>query len=112
MAGVLLPFLASKLGRYVAGALAVLALLGGVYMKGYGACAAKHKRAAARIEQEWQEKVTAAERIAYQNGLSAALAEAENEETVHDVENTAAAEAGSDDLCLSADVVERLRALH
>lgn len=111
MAGVLLPFLASKLGRYVAGALAVLGLLGSVYMKGRADCGAKHKRAAARIEQEWREKVTAAERIAYQNGLSAALVEAENEETIHDVENTAASEAGSDDLCLSADVVDRVRAL-
>lgn len=86
-------------------------VLFGAYNKGRADCRAKHERAAAKVEAEWRARVREADAAAYERGLRAATIDAENEEIVDDIEETAAAEAGADDVCLSADVVERLRAI-
>jgi hypothetical protein len=83
----------------------------GAYWKGRADCGTKHERAAAKIEAEWRAKTAEAEQDAYERGVAAAYADAKNEEIVDEIEEAAAAEPGADDVCLSADVVERLRAI-
>jgi hypothetical protein len=81
------------------------------YGKGRADCGAKHARAAAKIEAEWKARAAEAAQDAYERGVAAAYADAKNEEIANEIEDAAAAEPGADDLCLSADVVERLRAI-
>lgn len=104
------PFVARYRAQLLIGAGVIVVLLG-AYSKGRADCRAKHERAAAKIEAEWKERVREADASAYERGLRAAALDAENEEIVDDIEEAAAAEAGADDMCLGADVVERLRAL-
>jgi len=110
VAAVIGPFVARYRAQLIALGLAA-AIVGGVYWKGRADCRAKYERAAAKIEAEWKERVREADASAYERGLRAAAIDAENEEVVNEIEEAAAAEPGADDVCLSADVVERLRAL-
>ena len=91
--------------------LAVLAAFLIVYKKGREDCATKHARHAVKEAQQWAEKTTAASERAYDRGLQAAKSEVRNQKTVEEIARDAGMEAGADDLCLSADVVERLRQL-
>lgn len=109
----LFPAIASFVARNprIIALVGVSVLLGVVYMKGREDCGAKHARAAAKIEAEWQKKVADATQDAFERGVAAAYADTKNEEVVDEIEKTASAEPGAGDICLSADVVELLRSL-
>lgn len=105
----------SPIIRYIVVSLGVLALMGAssisLYFKGRSDCAVKHARKASQEAAEWAEKVQASSAAAYEKGREAAILEQKNREKVDEIGEFAAEEPGADDLCLSADVVDRLREL-
>lgn len=107
----ILTFLRTAPGKVAIGVgmLAIVLFLS--YMWGRADCGRKHSRIAAQQAREWAEKVRVSEAAAYDRGLVAARLELENDKTTENIVRDAGMEAGAHDLCLSADIVERLRAL-
>lgn len=103
--------LAPILLRYGFPALAAIGVLFGVYTKGRADCAVKHAQEEAKAADKWAGRVTKAAADAYKRGQDAAKKEAKNEQVAKDIAEAAAAEAGADDICLSAEIVEKLREL-
>lgn len=99
------------LKRYVPVIIGILAAALVVYGKGRSDCAAKHSRQAVKDAAQWAEIVRASDAAAYARGRSAAESEARNQEKVDAIGTTADKEPGAGDVCLSGDVVERLREL-
>ena len=90
-------------------------LSGGVllftYLQGRSDCATKWERKQAEIRQEWAEKVADAAGAASDRALENQRLELENERLSDEIVAAARQEQGADDICLSADIVERLRQL-
>lgn len=104
----LLAVLKSPLVRYV---IVGLAAVSWAYLQGRSDCGARHARQAARMAQEWADKLEQANAAAYARGLQAARLEARNKALVEGIAEDAKKELGAGDICLSADLVERLRQL-
>jgi len=105
-----MPFLTLLTRPLILTGVVSVALLG-AYVKGRLDVAEKYRIAAAKAEAEFEAQSTVAARAAYQRGLEAARAEQENEVRIVEIREVAEAEVGADDLCLSADVIDGLRAL-
>lgn len=104
-------FLGSKLAQIGGVAMfAILALLF-AYKTGVSNTNDKWRRKAAQDAAEWSEKIRVSEAQAYERGLRAGQIERENEQRADEIARAAGQELGADDLCLSADIVERLRQL-
>lgn len=104
----------AKIGSFLwkaRGPLLLMAFAVGMYAKGASDTRAHYKRAAAKVEAEWKERVSEAENASYRQGVRDAHADARNQEIVNDIREHAAQEPGASDDCLSADTVERLRSL-
>jgi len=86
--------------------------VGAVYLQGRADCASKHARKAAQEAQEWAVKLRVSEAEAYRRSLQAAEIDRDNEEKVDEIAETASRELGAGDICLSDDVVDRLRDLN
>lgn len=87
---------------------AVLAAFVTTYMLGAQSQKTKYARKEAELERVWASKVADADAAAYARGLQAAKLEEKNKEKVDEIGENAANEAHADDLCLSADTVDRL----
>lgn len=96
-----------------AGIVAIIALLWtfSAVQWGKNACRAAQEAANAKIRGEHAETVNRADRGATERALDAQEKDLTNAERVKEIAIVAGDEPGADDLCLSADVVERLREL-
>lgn len=105
----LTPWKAAAVAAATLGAL--LTLAGVSYRQGRVDAHNKCVAEAAEVKAEFDAKVADAAAAAYADGVAAARLNAENEKTEERIGDVADSEIGADDLCLSDDVVGRLRAL-
>jgi hypothetical protein len=107
----MLAFLGTKIAKVGAaiGALGLILFL--TFQWGFSSAKGQYARKAAQEAAEWAERVRGAEAQAYAKGLQAARVEIENRERLDEIARAAEGEAGSEDLCLSEDIVDRIRAI-
>jgi hypothetical protein len=82
-----------------------------VYVKGRDDCAQKHLKREIETRAEWADRVADAAGAAADRALAAERLQIENEHLSEEIADVARQEPGADDLCLSADVVDRVRQL-
>jgi len=107
----IIAFLKTSAGRLAGAGVAVSVALFLVYSWGRAGCAAEYARKAAKQNAVWSEKIRAAESRAYAKGLEAAKASADRQKAAEDIARDAGMELGADDVCLSEDIVDSIRAL-
>lgn len=81
------------------------------YSFGYRACKQEFQRKSAEAEAAWSERVAQSEAAAYKRGLEEAKAEAKRLSEVEKITRDAGMESGAEDLCITEDVLDRIRAL-
>jgi len=82
-----------------------------MYNWGKSDCQATYERSASKANRERAESELLAMHDAYESGLMAARKEAENKDRVAEITRNAGMEAGADDVCLSEETLDRIRAL-
>jgi len=90
---------------------AALLIVVGAYVKGRQDATTRCKLSAAQAQAEYAEKTGAATARAYERGVADAQTDKENNDRAEAIREAAKQEPGANDLCLSGDVVERLRAI-
>ena len=95
---------------FVLGAV-VSAIVFASFQWGKNACKAAQERANTKIRGQHAETVNDADRAATERALDSQEKNLNNEQTVDEIVRAAEAEPGSDDLCVSSDIVQRLRQL-
>lgn len=73
---------------------------------------ARHAAELAAFQKHWAEQTALAQAQAYELGRQRTLATVQNMAITKEVRDAAAIEEGASDMCLSSDVLERLRKLH
>lgn len=81
------------------------------YFWGRTDCGNRHQRKAAQEAAAWAEKIRQAEAASYAKGLQAAESKAQRSKTAEEITRDAGMEASSDDLCLSGDILDKIRAM-
>ena len=95
----------------VVGVASAVAAFSAGYFKGNGDARVKCAEKQAQAAEQWASDVAEDLEKAYQRGVESARIAHENESRVEEIANEAAKEEGADDMCLSANTVERLRQL-
>lgn len=101
----------SALARYLILSVASLSLGAFLYMKGRTDCYVKQVKIQAEQTERWAERTSQAAQSAAERAVASERARMDNEKTAEEIADAAKNEEGSDELCVSADTVERLRNL-